>query len=459
MNKITGEEAEKVVNKMTVEKAEKAGGGGQESIHMTGEKAENVVKKMTVEKAEKAEGGGQESIQMTGEKSGKAASAGQESNNGSGGHPANSKSRSSRWDNDHPVSKSRSNRKDKQQPISKQGTQPGQVASPPDIDAVTAVAQNAAAGSPMESNTTPAVQSHKSIPKPLHPTEKEHSQDSVDAGHPKKPRLENAVAKPVEFGFEILDRRSITMMDGTVRTYYSLPRSEQREPFPSDDAAASSLENARFGSRELNPGHHSHGNQNDLPLENPHPHGGTFDARKAEFQRFYAANTMAPPHQDDLPPENPHPHGGPFDARKAELQRFYAANPMEPPPPSVGLGYENYGSSVYGNFRKVPGDECSNPRDGYPENGADKGPSIEIRRERNYVPAGVPGSDGSAMEGHPDRNLVPEGFGPVEGLRAPRSSQGFHVSTRPVSARMSPREPIHGCGSGDKSLKRKHGRG
>lgn len=78
-----------------------------------------------------------------------------------------------------------------------------QVASPPDIDTAIDDAQNATAGSPMEPKTTPAVELHKSIPKPLDPTEEGPSRDSVDARHPKKRKLENAAPKPVELGFEI----------------------------------------------------------------------------------------------------------------------------------------------------------------------------------------------------------------------------------------------------------------
>lgn len=365
---------------------------------------------MTGEKAEKAGVEGQKSVQMTGENEVIAGVAGQESNNGSGGHPANSKSRRSRWDNQKPVSKSRSSRRGKQQPISKQEAQPGPVASPPDIDTAIDGAQNAAAGSTMEPKTTPAVELHKSIPKPLDPTEEGPSRDSVDAGHPKKRKLENAAPKPVELGFEILDRRSITMMDGTVRTYYSLPQSEQREPFPSGNADASSLENVRFGSRELNPGHHSHENQ-------------------------YA-----------LPPENPHPHGGPLDARKTDLQRLYGANPTAPPPQSGPLGYENHGSSVNGNSRQVPRDECSIPRDRYPGSVAGKcPPSMKVHHERISVPPGVPGKD-------PPMKIPHESISVPPGVPGPDGSAvgGY------TKGNLAPREPFHG--SGYKLFKRKRGR-
>jgi len=341
---------------------------------------------------------------------GKAGGGGEESNNESREHPDKSKSRSSRWD--------------KQQPQSKQEAQPGPVASAPDMDPATAGAQNAVAGSPMEPKATPAADSQKSNPGPLDPTEAGPLRDPVDAGFPKNPRLENAAPKPVQLGFEILERRSITMMDGTVRTYYSLPQSEQQEPFPSGNAAVSSFENAKFGSRELSPRHHhSHKNQ-------------------------YAV------------PENSHAHVGPLDARKAENERFYGASPMAPPLQSSGSGYENYGSSVYENSREGPGDESSiprAPRDYQYGNVAGMGPfssSVEVPSERDYVPAGGPGLDGSAREGYPYRNLGHEGGGPVEGSRNPMSPHGYQVSPRSAAMRMAPREPFYG--SGDNLLKRKY---
>lgn len=348
---------------------------------------------------------------MRGPQAGKAGGGGEGSNNGSRGHSAKSKSRGSRWD------------KQQQQKL-EQEAQPGPVASAPDMDPATGSAQNAAAGSPMEPKATPAVDSQKSNPRPLNPTEAGPSQDPVDAGFPKNPGFENAAPKPVLLGFEILERRSITMTDGSVRTYYSLPSSGQQESHPSGNAAGSSFVNVKFGRRELNPGHYSHENQ-------------------------YAV------------PENPHPHVGPVDARKAELERFYPSSPMAPPLQSSGLGYENYGSSVYENSRKGPGDEGlmpRTPRDYQYGKVAGMGSSsstMENPSERDYVPAGAPGPDGSAREGYPPyRTLAPGGGGPVEGSRNPMSPHGYQVSPRSAAIRMAPRESFYG--SGDNLLKRKY---
>eukprot|EP00253_Pinus_taeda_P013383 PITA_13383 len=334
---------------------------------------------------------------------------GEESNDGSGGHPGKSKSRGSRWD--------------KQKSAAKQEAQAGPVASAPDTDPATAGAQNDAAGEPVEPKTTPDVDSQKLNPRPLNPTEAGPSQklnprplnpmetgpsqklnprplnpmetgpsqklnprpfnpmeagpsrDQVDAGFQKNPRFENIAPRPVQLGFEILEKRPITMTDGTVRTYYALPPSEQQHPFPS----------------------------------------------------------------------------GPFDARNAEFERFYAASPAAPPLQSGGSGPDN--------SRERPGDEGSIPRvprDYQYGKVAGMGPpsSMEVPSERDYVPAGGPGLDGSAREGYPYRNLGPEGGGPMEGSRNPMSPRGYQVSPHSAPMRMAPREPFYG--SGDNLLKRKY---
>jgi len=337
---------------------------------------------------------------MRGGKAGKVRGGGKESNNGSRGDAAKPKSRSRRWDI--------------QQRISKQEAEPGSVTSAPDMDPATTGAQNAEAGSPMEPKATPVVDSQKSNPRPLNPTEEGPSRDPVDARYPKNPRLENPAPKPVQLGFEILERRSITMMDGTARIYYSLPPSEQQDPLTSGNASASSFENVKFGSRELRPGHHSHENQ-------------------------YAV------------PENPHPPVGPFDSRKTEQERFYPANSMAPPLQSGGLGYAN--------SREGPGDEGSIPRDpreyqyGKVVGMGPSSSSMEIPPARDYVPAGDPGLDGSAREGY-TRNLPPEGGGPVEGSRNLMSPHGYQVSPSSAAMRVAPPEPFYG--SGNSLLKRKY---
>jgi len=298
---------------------------------------------------------------MRGGKAGKVRGGGKESNNGSRGDAAKPKSRSRRWDI--------------QQRISKQEAEPGSVTSAPDMDPATTGAQNAEAGSPMEPKATPVVDSQKSNPRPLNPTEEGPSRDPVDARYPKNPRLENPAPKPVQLGFEILERRSITMMDGTARIYYSLPPSEQQDPLTS----------------------------------------------------------------------------GPFDARKTEQERFYPANSMAPPLQSGGLGYAN--------SREGPGDEGSIPRDpreyqyGKVVGMGPSSSSMEIPPARDYVPAGDPGLDGSAREGY-TRNLAPEGGGPVEGSRNLMSPHGYQVSPSSAAMRVAPPEPFYG--SGNSLLKRKY---
>lgn len=337
---------------------------------------------------------------------------GEESNDGSGEHPGKSKSRGSRWD--------------KQKSTSQQEAQAGPVASAPDTDPATADAQNDAAGEPVEPKTTPDLDSQKQKlnsrplnpteagpsqklnPRPLNPMEAGPSRDSFDAGFLKDPRLENMAPRPVQLGFEILEKRPITMTDGTVRTYYVLPQSDQQHPFPSGNAAASSFENVKYGNRELNSGHHGYENQYGVP-------------------------------------ENPHQHVGPFDARNAELERFYAASPGATRQ-SGGLGHDN--------SRERPGDEGSIPRAPRDYQYGKGPPSMEIPSERDYVPAGGPGFDGSAREGYPYRNLGPEGGAPMEGSRNPMSPLGYQVSPHSAPMRMAPREPFYG--PGDNLLKRKY---
>eukprot|EP01018_Ginkgo_biloba_P023295 Gb_30397 [translate_table: standard] len=342
-----------------------------------------------------------------------------------------SKSRASRWDKDQPQAKSTSSAEPiepTKTPIKTDGgTGPSSHSDPNE-------AQMAAADPP-ESNRPPV-----DLPA------QESSQRQLDSGYPNTHREAQAVASNSENlprsafvgprsgsavgGFDMLEKRSITMGDGTVRTYYALPP-DASVPFPAGNNAvvAPPFDNANFGSREPNVGPYGRENQFSAP-ENVYQN----QTRSAHGLQVSDAEYLS---------------------RKAEHDRFYAENPMAPPH-AKGLGLENYGSRAYENPREVANVDGSISRDSRDRYGNAGMVSSSSAADMNYFQGRDPAAgfrpEGSMREGYSNRNLSPN-IDLVEGSRIALSPQGYQVSPR-SGARMPLHEPFYG--SADNPLKRKY---
>ncbi|KAH9318548.1 hypothetical protein KI387_020317, partial [Taxus chinensis] len=195
-----------------------------------------------------------------------ATAAAAESSKNAAASESKSKSRGSRWDKDQP----------KEPKPSSSNPNP-----PTDPDESKAAVPNAV--DPQDSNPRPPADRTQAGPSP--PSQN----PNVAAGFPNSPAQWRAAP---QIGFEVLDKRSISMGDGTSRTYYALPSDHSQPPQPTfagNSISAPQFDSANFATADPNPGPYTgqeRSNTYNWP-ENPLP-------REAEIGKFHASNPMGP---------------------------------------------------------------------------------------------------------------------------------------------------------------------
>ncbi|GLJ16524.1 hypothetical protein SUGI_0282320 [Cryptomeria japonica] len=138
-----------------------------------------------------------------------------------------------------------------------------------------------------------AVEPQDTTPQPAERTQagpSTSSQNPQAAGDANSPAQWKAPQAPPQIGFEVLEKRSIIMSDGTSRSYYAVP-SDPSHPSPSfagNNASTPYFDNANFGMRDSIPGPYP-----GQEINNPYNRPENLQ-REAEIERFYAANPTRP---------------------------------------------------------------------------------------------------------------------------------------------------------------------